>query len=925
MRTRRKAARFCRESRSDAADRTGSGGGRRGRSGAAAKSRFWRRSGRFRCVAAVAAGILAASAAHAQTDDCTLSTTMTVGDATVPSRSYVGWSGLTPEFLTAATLSSTSFEANDTTYEFASVLDAPGLAGGGRTLVVTFKGDVLTDLNGWNLVGTDSLMLTFRKGLTSSFVFDPNDPDARIPEDLRERLPADAGKISGFFGQPTGFTGWSDGQTLSLALYGPSDEVESWTATMVTDEEVTEAIPQFGWRFPIDQLSPEIGAIGADEFACDGVDYYLNSILNLNDRNNLSMSLSPISGGALDGFALELDGVALPLAGNLVEASVENDFEVYGWPFTPDWRVDQSVSVSLVEYSAPPPPPPTDLQPTFGGATVADQTFEVGTPVNLQLPAASGGDGALIYSLSPAPPSSLAFNRASRTLSGTPSVASSRRTYTYTATDSDAVDPDSAELTFGITVLPAPDPAPTFGDATVANQTFAVGRPVELELPEASGGDGALTYSLSPELPGGMSFDAETRVVSGTPDAPFPTTSYVYRATDSDAVDPDSAELTFQISVEDPYDEEGLEITAVSDDDSIVVLWRGEWAEVGRGPLTVEARWPDSGTLQSGWVEVTVVPDPSAGEWTFHGLDPDVPYTFRLRSGSDYSDEVSATTGERGNPCREGDKYLCLQEGRFEVQAHWTNPDRVGDMGPGRAVRFGASDESGLFWFFDSANIELVTKVLDGRWFNDSFWVFFGALSDVEYWITVGDTSTGRGKTYHNPPKEVCGQGDILAFPEAGMEIDASSSRRAGAAARGAAGVDLLGPQDLAFPMTARASGQETGGCTPGEERLCLLDGRFAVEVKLVDPGDGLEKPGKAYSEEGTNNTGFFWFFSRENVELAVKVLDGRALNTYFWVLYGALSDVEYEVIVTDTVTGLSKSYTNEAGSVCGEVDTVAF
>ena len=54
-------------------------------------------------------------------------------------------------------------------------------------------------------------------------------------------------------------------------------------------------------------------------------------------------------------------------------------------------------------------------------------------------------------------------------------------------------------------------------------------------------------------------------------------------------------------------------------------------------------------------------------------------------------------------------------------------------------------------------------------------------------------------------------------------------------------------------------------------------------------------------------------------------MLDGRGINGKFWLLYGALSDVEYEIVVTNTVTGDVKTYRNEAGSICGEVDTGAF
>ena len=68
------------------------------------------------------------------------------------------------------------------------------------------------------------------------------------------------------------------------------------------------------------------------------------------------------------------------------------------------------------------------------------------------------------------------------------------------------------------------------------------------------------------------------------------------------------------------------------------------------------------------------------------------------------------------------------------------------------------------FWFFDPGNLELAVKVLDGRPVNGRFWVFFGALSDVEYWVTVTDTATGAERQYHNAAGTLCGQGDVEAF-----------------------------------------------------------------------------------------------------------------------------------------------------------------
>jgi len=72
--------------------------------------------------------------------------------------------------------------------------------------------------------------------------------------------------------------------------------------------------------------------------------------------------------------------------------------------------------------------------------------------------------------------------------------------------------------------------------------------------------------------------------------------------------------------------------------------------------------------------------------------------------------------------------------------------------------------DTGYFWFFDDANVELVLKVLDGRGVNHHFWVFYGALSNVEYEITVTDTSTGEVRTYSNPAGEFGSVGDTEAF-----------------------------------------------------------------------------------------------------------------------------------------------------------------
>ncbi len=112
-------------------------------------------------------------------------------------------------------------------------------------------------------------------------------------------------------------------------------------------------------------------------------------------------------------------------------------------------------------------------------------------------------------------------------------------------------------------------------------------------------------------------------------------------------------------------------------------------------------------------------------------------------------------------------------------------------------------------------------------------------------------------------------------------------------------------------------------GCSITNSSLCLLSNRFRVEVNWRVPSQGTSGFGHAVTM--TSDTGHFWFFSSTNVELVVKVLDGRPVNGRYWVFFGALSDVEYTITVTDTATGAVKTYTNPQGRLASVADTSAF
>ncbi len=199
----------------------------------------------------------------------------------------------------------------------------------------------------------------------------------------------------------------------------------------------------------------------------------------------------------------------------------------------------------------------TDSAPAFANnASIANQSLiQNAAMTSVTLPYATGGNGTLSYSISPTLPAGLSFNIATRVLSGTPTGESASVEYTYTVTDADnnTASTDKATIKFTITV-DATDSAPAFANnASIANQSLIQNSAMtSVTLPEATGGNGALSYSLSPALPSGLNFNTSTRVLSGTPTAAQGETTYTYTVSDADnnTASTDKATLTFKITVE---------------------------------------------------------------------------------------------------------------------------------------------------------------------------------------------------------------------------------------------------------------------------------------------------------------------------------------------------------------------------------------
>ena len=241
-----------------------------------------------------------------------------------------------------------------------------------------------------------------------------------------------------------------------------------------------------------------------------------------------TITVIPIDDGIVEGD--EKIRLTVPSANNQITADAGD--------------ADITVTVGIVDITLT--DPGEGGEPFFSaGASIADQTYTAGTAIaDLVLPEASGGDGTLTYRIS-ALPAGLAFDSATRTLSGTPAEATNGAVaVTYTAIDD---DDDTAVLTFTITSAEKGAVLAFSARASIADQTYTAGTAIaDLVLPEAMGGAGDLRYRVL-TLPAGLAFDSATRTLSGTPaeatDCPVPVT---YMVTDSNR---DAAELTFSITV----------------------------------------------------------------------------------------------------------------------------------------------------------------------------------------------------------------------------------------------------------------------------------------------------------------------------------------------------------------------------------------
>ncbi len=181
----------------------------------------------------------------------------------------------------------------------------------------------------------------------------------------------------------------------------------------------------------------------------------------------------------------------------------------------------------------------SSLDPPAGLAYgMTSAVYPVGSPIVPNRPTASGG-AIERYTVAPALPAGLTLDGASGVITGTPTTVSASAIYTVTAEN--AAGNATARVQIEVRSIAAAPASMSYREATV---TYTAGQAIAANAPTSSGGP-VTAYSIAPALPAGLSLDAQTGIISGTPTATTAAATYTVTGTNVTG----STTATLQITV----------------------------------------------------------------------------------------------------------------------------------------------------------------------------------------------------------------------------------------------------------------------------------------------------------------------------------------------------------------------------------------
>ncbi|HUR80684.1 MAG TPA: fibronectin type III domain-containing protein, partial [Thermoanaerobaculia bacterium] len=347
---------------------------------------------------------------------------------------------------------------------------------------------------------------------------------------------------------------------------------------------------------------------------------------------------------------------------------------------------------------------------------------------------------------------------------------------------------------------------------------------------------------------------------------------------------------------------------------------RLNWLDNSTNEADFRVERNDGGT----WTEIATV-GANTTSYVVTGLAANSAYTFRVRArneGGDsaYTTDASARTLVAPGACVSSDTTVCLLDGRFRVVVDYlnqfANPPQPGQLRTAKLLPGAQNPDTATFGFGSAQAIEVIVRVQDTRPFGlNRFDIYYGGMTDVEYTVTVQDMQTGTTRLYRNPPGMTGGGVDRASFPTTGAAAEAYALVQGNSSSREA----IVKPNAAPHACVATAN------------TVCLLGDRFEVKLDYLNQFANPPAPGSMLGAKllpGVQNpdAATFGFGSPQAIEAVVRIQDARPFGlNRFDIYFGGMTDVEYTVSVTDTITGKVRQYRNPPGSVGGGVDRTSF
>ena len=455
--------------------------------------------------------------------------------------------------------------------------------------------------------------------------------------------------------------------------------------------------------------------------------------------------------------------------------------------------------------------------------------------------------------------------------------------------------------TFSVTT--AADQMPTFGQQTIPNQTWTQHQAITaFTLPTATGGDGAVTYGLSPALPAGVTRNTTTHQVAGTPSGHQAATTYTWTATDSDN---DRAELTFTVAVD------GVPTAAAGDNQTVdegdTVTLSGSGTDPEGESVTYSWRQTSGKTVSLSSTSV------AAPTFTAPNLGADADLVFELTvSDGRLSGTATVTiTVEADNdaPTAEAGDNQTVDEGdTVTLSGSGTDPE-------GQAVTYSWRQTSGTTVTLSSTSVAAPTFTAPN----------LGADADLVFELTVSDGSVSGTDTVtitveadNDAPTAEAGdnqtvdEGDLVTLSGSGTDPEGQavtySWRQTSGTTVTLSSTSVAAPtftapnlganEDLVFELTVSdgsVSGTDTVTITVEADNDAPT--AAAGDNQTVDEGDLVTLSGSGTDPEGQAVTYSWRQTSGTTVTLSST---GVAAPTFTAPNLGANEDLVFELTVSD-------------------------